>query len=121
MLIVALFALALSAQASTPPASASQHLETLLLAIEKDDIKTFHSVCNETMQSAMTPEVLQRVHDQVGATIAGGYTATYWGDVTRPDGVKGYFWKLSFTTKPNHDLVAEMWVRDGKVAGFFLR
>lgn len=121
MLIVALFALALSAQASTPPASASQALETLLNAIQKDDIETFHSVCDETMQSAMTPEILQRVHDQVGKTIEGGCQKIYWGDVTRPDNVKGYFWKLSFTTKPNHDLVAEMWVRDGKVAGFFLR
>ena len=121
ILLVTLFTLALSAQAATAPASATQHLETLLNAIQENDIKSFHSVCNETMQTAMTPEILQRVHDQVGATIAGGYNATYWGDVTRPDDVKGYYWKLSFTTKPNHDLVAEMWVRDGKVAGFFLR
>ncbi|WP_309387165.1 hypothetical protein [Cerasicoccus frondis] len=119
--LFALLIFTVSAQAAEAPASVDQMLNTLLTAIEQNDSESFNSVCDETMQNAMKKETLQRVHDQVSKAMVGGYTKTYWGDITRPDDIQGYFWKLAFTNKPEHDLVAEMWVKDGKVAGFFLR
>ncbi|WP_309396602.1 hypothetical protein [Cerasicoccus maritimus] len=120
-LLVALSLLATAAHAAEPPASVNQMLNTLLISIEKNDIKSFHSVCNETMTLAMSPELLSKVSAQVGKPLAAGYTKTYWGDVNRPEGMMGYYWKLHFESKPDHDLVAELWVVDGKVAGFYLR
>ncbi|GHC03914.1 hypothetical protein [Cerasicoccus arenae] len=121
-LFSALTLFALSAVAdSAPPPSVNTQLDVLLDAIQANDIAKFHSVCDQEMIKAMTPETLKKVSTQIAGPLKAGYDKQYWGMLNRPSGNHAYYWKLHFSSKPDHDLLAEMWIVDGKVAGFYLR
>lgn len=95
-------------------------LTTLLEATQNNDLKKFGSVCDETVNAAMTAEKLTQVSSQVSPLMKGGYKKEFMGVLNRGP-IKTYYWKIDFDKDGVPDMLAELSMRDGKAAGFFLR
>ena len=80
-------------------------VETLLGATERNDLEAFRSVCDNTMQAAMTSNVLASVHTQMSGLMKAGYTRTYMGVLNR-GAFKTYYWKVSFSRDVRNEVLA---------------
>ncbi|MGJ8672801.1 hypothetical protein [Rubritalea sp.] len=121
-LLIALstLSLPLTALADDAPKAVTTQFETLLKATQNNDLEKFESVCDAAMQDAMTPEILAQVSKQVAEPMKAGYDADFMGDIDKVSH-KTYYWKVEFDNDKSPELLAEMTVANGKVAGFFLR
>lgn len=104
----------------TVPGAVEGMVETLLSATQSNNLDAFRSVCDDTMQAAMTTNVLASVHNQISGLMEAGYSKTYMGVLNRGE-FKTYYWKVMFLKDARNDVLAEMSVKDGKVGGFYLR
>lgn len=111
---------ALTCHAEKAPEAASSKLAVLLSATEANDIVKFESICDATMQEAITPELLQQVSTQVAPLLKQGYTKQFFGTIDRIS-VKTYYWKIDLQKEGSPDLLAELSIVDDKVAGFLIR
>jgi len=116
----AILAFSIPAHAGNAPAEAQQKLDVLLDATQANDLEKFESVCDATMQEAMTAEKLAEVATQIAGEMKKGYKKEYFGVVDRL-AAKTHYWKLTFETEGLPEVLVEMSIADGKVAGFFLR
>ncbi|MBK1829860.1 hypothetical protein JIN77_03930 [Verrucomicrobiaceae bacterium R5-34] len=120
-LALALLALTtLSSSALEAPKESASALKVLLDATQNKDLEKFESVCNEVMQQAMTEETMAAVSQRFAEFLKQGYQASYMGSLDRKS-VKTFYWKLDFKTDGRPDMLAELSMKDGKVAGFFIR
>lgn len=106
--------------AEESPKDESLILGTLLEATQNNDLQKFGSVCDETMKAAMTKETLAEVSGQISPLMKDGYKKNYMGVLNRGV-VKTYYWKIDYEKDGVPDMLAELSIRDGKVAGFFIR
>jgi len=102
-----------------PPAALETTLRNMLAALQKNSLPDFVADGDAAFKSGMTREMLAGVSTQFGPRLAGGYTATFLGALNQ-QGYTVYLWKLVFKDGQD-DRMVTMAVKDGKVAGFFLR
>ena len=102
------------------PIEEARILGTLLEATQNNELEKFESVCDETMKAAMTEEKLTQVSTQIAPLMKEGYEKTYMGMLNR-GAVKTYYWKIDFEKEGVPDMLAELSIKDGEVAGFFIR
>lgn len=110
----------LGALAEDAPKDETLILATLLEATQDNDLQKFESVCDEAMKAAMTEETLTQVSGQISALMKEGYKKKFMGVLNR-GAVKTYYWKLDFVKDGAADMLAELSVKDGDAAGFFIR
>ena len=110
----------LGALAEEAPKNEARILGTLLEATQNNDLQKFESVCDETMKTAMTEEKLTQVSGQISPLMKDGYKKDYMGVLNR-GAVKTYYWKIDFEREGVPDMLAELSIKDGEVAGFFIR
>ena len=95
-------------------------LGTLLEATQNNDLKLFESVCDEAVKTLMTEEKLTKVSGQVSPLMKDGFKKEYMGFLDR-GAVKTYYWKMDFQKEGVPDMLAELSMKNGEVAGFFIR
>lgn len=123
---IALFTLAtlitatLGAFAKEAPKDEALILETLLEATQNNDLQKFESLCDEAMKTAMTEEKLAHVSGQISPLMKDGFKKEYMGVLNR-GAVKTYYWKIDFQKEGVPDMLAELSMKNGEVAGFFIR
>ncbi len=118
--VITLITATLGTLAEEAPKDESLILGTLLEATQDNDLAKFESVCNGAMKTAMTPDTLKEVSAQISPLMKGGYKKNYMGVLDRGD-VKTYYWKIDYDKEGVQDMLAELSIKDGKVAGFFVR
>ena len=118
--LVTLIIGALGAIAEEAPKDEALILGMLLEATQNNDLKKFESVCDEAMTTAMTEEKLAQVSGQMSAVMKGGFMKEYMGVLDRGT-VKTYYWKIDFQKEGVPDMLAELSIKNGKAAGFFIR
>ncbi len=106
--------------AEEAPKAETLMLATLLEATQNNDLEKFESVCDEVMKTAMTEEQLTQVSEQVAPLMKQGYQKSFMGTLNRGT-VKTSYWKIDFDHEGTPDMLAELSLQDGKVAGFFIR
>ena len=95
-------------------------LGALLEATQNNDLRKFESVCDEVMKTAMTEEKLTQVSGQISPLMKDGFKKEYMGVLNR--GIaKTYYWKIDFQKEGVPDMLAELSIKNGEVAGFFIR
>lgn len=117
-LLLSLLTPALAQKAA--PDTARETLETLLQAIEDNDLEKFESVCGDHMKEAMTEENLDLTSEKFSEVLSQGYKKVYLGEIDRLS-MKTHIWKIDFKAEDLPEFSAELTVADGKVAGFYLR
>jgi hypothetical protein len=118
--VLALAASGVLAQAPTQSSAALETtLKNMLTALQTNSLPDFVAAGDASFKSGMTREMLAGVSGQFGSRLAGGYTTTFLGTLNQ-QGYTVYLWKLVFKDGQDDRLIT-MAVRDGKVAGFFLR
>jgi hypothetical protein len=110
----------LGAFAEEAPKNEALILGTLLEATQNNDLKKFESVCDEAMTTAMTEEKLAQVSGQMSPVMKDGFKREYMGVLDRGT-VKTYYWKIDFQKEGVPDMLAELSMKNGKAAGFFIR
>lgn len=118
--LATVIAATLGAIAEEAPKDEALILGTLLEATQHNDLQKFESVCDDAMKAAMTEETLTQVSVQVAALMKDGYKKDYMGVLSRGP-VKTYYWKIDFEKEGVPDLLAELSIKEGEVAGFFIR
>ncbi len=116
----ALISVTLGAIAEEAPKEEALILGTLLEATQNNDLKKFESVCDEAMKTAMTTETLKQVSEQISPLMKNGYKKNYMGVLNR-GAMKTYYWKIDYEKEGVPDMLAELSIKNGKVAGFFIR
>jgi hypothetical protein len=118
--VLALAAAGVLAQAPTQSSAALETtLKNMLTALQTNSLPDFVAAGDASFKSGMTREMLAGVSGQFGSRLAGGYTTTFLGTLNQ-QGYTVYLWKPVFKDGQDDRLIT-MAVRDGKVAGFFLR
>lgn len=102
------------------PKAVKAQLITLLESTQDNDLERFESVCNETMQKTMTPEILNKVSAQLSGVMREGYAIEFMGFTDRILTMT-YYWKIDFKTERVPDQLIEVSITGDKVAGFFIR
>ena len=110
----------LGAFAEEAPKDEALILGTLLEATKNNDLQKFESVCDEAMKTAMTEEKLAQVSGQISSLMKDGFKKEYMGVLNR-GAVKTYYWKIDFQEEGVPDMLAELSMKNGEVAGFFIR
>ena len=118
--LATLISATLGAIAEEAPKGETLILGTLLEATRNNDLEKFESVCDEAMKTAMTPETLNQVSGQISPLMKDGYEKAYMGVLNR-GAMKTYYWKIDYEKDGVPDMLAELSIQDGKVAGFFIR
>lgn len=126
LIIASLVAFSLTAYGEKVPEVVKKHCNVLLEAIEKKDIKLFHSVSDEPMQKAITPQLLNNIFNQVNPVLEEGYTLSFFGSIDRLQ-YKTYYWKLTAKKPKVTELLVQLTIKNQKdmknlkVSGFFLQ
>jgi hypothetical protein len=109
------------AQAPAQPQAAAMEttLRNMLTALQTNSLPDFVAAGDASFKSGATREMRASVSSQFGQRLAKGYTTTFLGTLNQ-QGYTVYLWKVVFKDGQDDRLVT-MAVRDGKVAGFFLR
>ena len=95
-------------------------METLLQATRDNDLAKFRSVCDENMKNAITTEKLTQISNQLSPAMKEGYKKVYLGVLQR-GAAKTYLWKIDLNKEGSPDLLAELSLIGGSVAGFLMR
>ncbi len=72
------------------------------------------------MKAAMTETQLTHVSKQLASQMDQGFLKSYMGTLDHGIG-KTHYWKLDFEGEDTPDMLAELTIHEGKVAGFFIR
>lgn len=110
----------LAVSAGEAPKEESAVLETVLDATRDNDLAKFVSVGDDRVKAAMTADKLAQVSGQLAPLMKQGYGKEFMGVLDRR-AFKTYYWKLDFDQEGAPDMLAELSISKGKVAGFFIR
>ena len=90
----------------------------LLAAVEGDDFANYLRVGDDEFQADMTKEKFGRLMDLMAKRLEKGYVVVYFGELQKAP-YTIHMWKLSFKDE-GRELLGEISIRDGKVAGFYI-
>lgn len=119
-ILTALCALSLPVLAEEAPKEVASQLQVLLEATQNNNLEKFQSVCDDTMKAAITAEKLAQVSQQIAPLMKAGYKTDFIGDLDKV-AFNTYLWKVDFDQDKAPDMLAEVSVANGKVAGFYIR
>jgi hypothetical protein len=94
-------------------------MRSMLAAIQANSLTDFDAPADETVKSAMTQQILDKMNQQLAPRFKQGYIVVGMGSLKK-EGALVYLWKLEFKDEGD-DVLVTMAVKDGKVAGFYLR
>ena len=94
-------------------------MRSMLAAIQANSLTDFDAPADETVKSAMTQQILDKMNQQLALRFKQGYIVVGMGSLKK-EGALVYLWKLEFKDEGD-DVLVTMAVKDGKVAGFYLR
>jgi hypothetical protein len=86
---------------------------------QANSLTDFDAPADETVKSAMTQQILDKMNQQLAPRFKQGYIVVGMGSLKK-EGALVYLWKLEFKDEGD-DVLVTMAVKDGKVAGFYLR
>jgi hypothetical protein len=104
------------AQPSQQPESA---MKSMLAAIQVNSLADFNALGDRSVQAAMTQQILDQMSQLLGPRLKQGYTVVGMGSLKK-EGAVVFIWKLEFKDEGD-DVLVTMAVKDGKVAGFYLK
>ena len=94
-------------------------MRSMLAAIQANSLTDFDAPADETVKAAMTQQILDKMNQQLTPRFKQGYIVVGMGSLKK-EGALVYLWKLEFKDEGD-DVLVTMAVKDGKVAGFYLR
>ena len=94
-------------------------LKKLLGAVEVNDYDSFVADGNAAFKAVLTKQMLESVSIQLSPRMKKGYDTTYLGQL-KQQGEQVCLWKLVYKDGGDDTLV-KLVLKDGKVAGFWLR
>ena len=109
-----------AANASTrpiAPLAARQTFEMMMDALKDDDYNAFISMGTPNFQQVISKTLFEEVAAQVGSRIKEGTQVTFL-ERLKKNTTTVYLWKIEF--KSGDDMLAQMALANGKVAGFLL-
>lgn len=106
------------APVQAPPAMETT-FKNMLAALQSGSLADFVASGDAAFRSGMNQAMLDSVRSKMAPRMSGGYTSMFLGTLVQ-EGYTIYLWKLSFKDGLDDRLIT-MAVKDGKVAGFFLR
>ena len=101
-----------------PPKEVQEATLSLLAAIEAKDFANFVRVGHDEFKTDLSFEDFTRMVDLIAARQEKGYTIVYFGNL-KNEPYLVHMWKLSFRDG-DRELLGEISIRDGKVAGFHI-
>jgi hypothetical protein len=104
---------------SQTPQQPEAIMTSMLGAIQANSLADFDALGDQTVKSAMTQQILDTMNQLLGPRLKQGYTVVGMGTL-RKEGSLVYLWKLEFKDAGD-DVLVTMAMKDGKVAGFYLR
>jgi len=99
------------------PLTANQICDLMLDALRDHDFAAFKGAGDENVQRAITQELFDKASNLIAAREKAGYEKVYLDHLKKKTGDL-YLWKLQFKDGGD-DLLVQMTLKDGKVAGFF--
>jgi len=114
-------ALALAAQLALAqaPTAVEATFKNMLTALQAGSVADFVAPGDANFKSGMNQQMLDSVRASLAPRLTQGYTSTFLGTMNQ-QGYTIYLWKLAFKDGMDDRLVT-MAMKEGKVAGFFLR
>lgn len=94
-------------------------MKSMLDAIQANSLTDFGALGDQSVKSAMTQQILDKMNQLLGPRLSQGYTVVGMGTL-RKEGALVSLWKLEFKDQGD-DVLVTMAMKDGKVAGFYLR
>lgn len=94
-------------------------LDKLLKAVEANDYDNFVSDGTDVFKAGITKQMLLGVSGQLASRMKKGYDCSYLGELKQQDS-QVLLWKLTYKDGGD-DTLAKLFLKDGKVAGFFLQ
>jgi hypothetical protein len=101
------------------PGGMDRTLNAMLDALQSGSLPDFIAPGDAAFQSGMNQQMLEQVRTKLAPRLKQGYTSTFLGTLHQ-EGYTIYLWKLGFKDGLDDRLIT-MAVKEGKVAGFFLR
>lgn len=108
-----------SLRADGPPPAVQSQFDKMAKAMADQNYEAFVADGDKSFLLQVNKPVFEQAGQQLSAKLAGGYDATYFGELSR-QGYSVYYWKLVFK-EGGDDALASMSVKDGKVGGFFIQ
>ncbi len=93
--------------------------KSMLAAIQANSLADFNALGDQSVQSAMTQQILDKMSELLGPRLKQGYSVVGMGSLKK-EGAVVFIWKLEFKDGGD-DVLVTMAVKEGKVAGFYLR
>ena len=94
-------------------------LKSMLVATQANSLTDFVALSDQSVKSAMTQSILDHMNQLLGPRMKQGYTVVGLGTLKK-EGAVVYLWKLEFKDEGD-DVLITMAMKEGKVAGFYLR
>lgn len=119
LVLVSPMVFAQAPQSAEAPQPAEGIMKSLISAIRANSLPDFVAPGDEAFQAGMTKEMLSSINQSLASRLVQGY-ATMFLTKLNQQGFEVYVWKLEFKDG-NDDVLVFMALKDGKVAGFWLR
>lgn len=94
-------------------------VKSMLGAIQSNSLTEFGGLADQTVKAAMTQPILDRMNELLAPRLKQGYALVGMGALKK-EGALVYLWKLEFKDAGD-DVLVTIAMKDGKVAGFYLR
>jgi hypothetical protein len=91
----------------------------MLVATQANSLTDFVALSDQSVKSAMTQSILDNMNQLLGPRMKQGYTVVGLGTLKK-EGALVYLWKIEFKDEGD-DILVTMAMKEGKVAGFYLR
>jgi hypothetical protein len=119
IVVAAIFGFVSNVAFPQTPQQTESVMRGMLGAIQAHSLTDFVAPGDESVKSAMTQQILDNMNQLLGARLKQGYTVVALG-LLRKEGALVYLWKLEFKDEGD-DVLVTMAVKEGKVAGFYIR
>jgi len=94
-------------------------LDRLLTAIKDNDYDGFVSDTSASYKATLTKQIVAGINEAIAPRMKKGYNLIFLTEL-KQRGRKSYLWKWSFKDGGD-DYSIRLWLKDGKVDGFFIR
>ncbi len=101
------------------PMQASNALRQMLAAVQSGSYGQFIAAADSKFSAGFTRQMFERLGNQLAPKLKGGYSTTFFGKLNQ-GGYVVYVWRLEFKDG-NDDFLVTLFIKDGKVGGFWVR
>jgi hypothetical protein len=101
------------------PSESESALKQMLGAIQASEYDEFVAQAESRFKAGFTRQMFESVGKQLAPRLKNGYSSSYLGKLNQ-GGYAVYVWKLEFKDG-NDDFLVTLFIKEGKVGGFFAR